>query len=161
MKVAHKEKAVDISKSENSLRLVIRAWIKPCRALYSKAGVYSVYDASDNRCLYVGKSTDLGKRCLRFFKPRTKVYSKPIGMMQAPKVNVQKNRFEAVAGEEIPTACFLNYEQQTVKLHKVYLEVTTISNIHWLDRFERTMIAIKKPFYNQLMNYNKEELNEG
>lgn len=150
-------KPVTISKSENSYRLLIREWQKPCRVLYGKCGIYTVYEHNTNVCLYVGKSTDLGKRCLRFFKPRTRVYTRPIGLLSlydTPNAfNAFKQRFEAVHGEEIPTLAIPNCLGKVVRFYQVYLDVTTISNVHWLDRFERTLIAIKKPLYNNLLNY--------
>ena len=105
-----------------SKRLLLTKWTKGARHLYGKMGVYTVY-SKEHQCLYVGKSIDLGKRVLRFFKPRRK---------------------RCLA----PSICF---KGTTYK--DFYIEVTTILNGYKLDAFERTMIAIKNPLYNILLNY--------
>ena len=105
--------------------MIISKWTKRCQGLYNKMGVYSVYHQGKT-CIYVGKSTDLGKRILRFFNPRT-----------------GKRLIEFKDGDI--TAC--------LHLDNIHLEVSVIYNVHKLDSFERTMIAIKKPMYNKLLNY--------
>ena len=128
-------KAISISKIEKPegvhLHMVIKAWGKPCRRLYKKMGVYSLHNRA-GWCLYVGQSTNLGKRILRFFNLRNKGRFYPVSFDNDCGISDIK-----YFGEEL------------------YLEVDTINNIHLLDRFERTMIGIKKPHYNILLNYAK------
>ena len=133
----NKKRLTTISKSEKSTRLVIHKWTKGCRQLYRAAGVYTVYDTTLGLCLYVGQSTDLGKRVRRFFN---REFNHPTGLNAGAPVFIYK-------GED----------GRVMKHQPVFLEITTISNLHHLDKFERTMIAIKRPVYNCLLNYNKKE----
>ena len=120
---------------ERSSRFVVHSWTKPCRKLYGAVGIYTVYELETSLCLYVGQSIDLGRRVRRFF-----TIDKP-GQLPSDKKQ----------------ACFvhINGDNTWVKHFPVFLEITTIANRYHLDKFERTMIAIKKPIYNQLLNYNK------
>jgi len=129
-----------VSKSENSTRLVIHKWTEQCYLLYGECGIYSVYEVGTNKCLYIGKSTDLGKRVLRFFKPRERrAHPHPFFPLLAPKP------FPA----QVQSA-----DKITKTYYDVYLEITTISNRYKLDSFERLMIAVKQPEYNKLLKYN-------
>lgn len=118
-----------ITKSVKSSRFVIHSWTRGCRELYGAIGIYSVYDAESKLCLYIGQSIDLGKRVRRFFKD--------------------------TFGRSSKKAYFIQRSGERSVFHTVFLEITTIDNAHHLDKFERTMIGIKKPVYNLLLNYTR------
>lgn len=124
--------------SEKSLTLKIYVWSRACRELYGRSGIYSVYCVKTERCLYVGKSTDLGKRILRFFSPRA----------ARPAPIVFKGSIGAASRHE-QTTNLLSYTSKDI-----YVEVTTFENEWKLDAFERSMIGIKKPMFNILLNYS-------
>ena len=126
------EKSTNLSQS---IRLVFDHWGKPCRALYGKMGVYSLHDRELGSCLYVGQSTDLGKRLRRFFDHRLP------GRLETDKIKATFS-YTPTGGERIVHT-------------NIFIEVTTIANIHHLARFERTIIATNKPLYNKLLNYDK------
>ena len=120
-----------ISKSELTTRLEFDHWTKRCRQLYGAVGVYSVYDKQTKLCLYVGQSTDLGRRLRRFF-------ANPIS-------------------SETKRASFTYHNEDGTKVHHcdTYLVINTIKNLYHLDKMERTIIAVNKPVYNKLLNYSR------
>ena len=121
---------MSISSTIESKRMILRYWTKGARQLYKACGIYTVY-SKDGNCLYVGQSVDLGKRVLRFFKPR-----------------------EGTVGPRTSKPIRFTLPDKSVETwHGCYVEVTTIQSKHRLDSFERTMIAIYKPIYNQLLKY--------
>lgn len=77
---------------------------------------------------------DLGKRLRRFFNTRF------------------EDRF---LEKKKPHFVFTDASGKKTLHQPVYIEVTTINNAFHLSKFERTMIAIKTPVYNKLLNYDR------
>ena len=121
---------LEIMKKPLSERYILKYWTKGARRLYGKMGIYAVY-TKEGYCLYIGQSVDLGKRVLRFFKPRS------VDISFGPRTT-KPIIFTSRSGEK-------------VKYFNCYVEVTTINSRYKLDKFERLMIDIKRPIYNILL----------